>query len=177
MLELEIDVDGTTEILEFEHSLVSLSKWESIHRRPYFRRQHDDPMTESEIESYFECMLVSGREHVKLLSKLTEEDKLALILYINSDMTATTITELDKKNEKPGKAKHVTSEVIYYWMVAFKIPQAYENWHLSRLMTLVRICVVEAEPEKKATPEQQRATAESFRELNERRRRESGSNG
>lgn len=175
MLELEIDVDETREILEFEHSLVSLSKWESIHKKPYYRREHEDPMTDEEIESYFECMLLSGRDHRKLLSQLSEEQKLALTIYINMEQTASTIA--DRPEDKKESRRNLTSELIYYWMIAFKIPYAYETWHLSRLFMLIRICGEETRTDKKPTPQEQAATAMSMRELNERRRKELGTSG
>lgn len=61
-------------------------------------------------------------------------------------MTATTI-----KNEmsKGTKKEFITSEFIYYWMVANEIPFDCEKWHLNRLLTLIRICSVKNQPPKK----------------------------
>ena len=63
-------------------------------------------------------------------------------------MTATTFHN-SKKNRTPCTNKIVTSEEIYYWMIALNIPFECEKWHLNRLLTLIRVCNIKNSPNKK----------------------------
>lgn len=63
-------------------------------------------------------------------------------------MTATTINEPKTARKKQ---QIVTSELIYYWMVANQIPFECEKWHLNRLITLIRVCNAENTPPKKTS--------------------------
>lgn len=166
---LNIEVQGIR--LEFEHSLVSLSKWEEIHKKPFFAWSDEDKKTHLEMLSYFECMLVSPEDRTDLIEKLTPEEHMALVEYINEERTATVVREIQTK---PGPKENVTSELIYYWMIAFEIPWEAKTWHLSRLMTLVRVCGV-----KQSKPQKQSASsvASKYREMNEARRKQMGTSG
>jgi len=166
---LRIKVQGTE--LEFEHSLVSLSKWESIHEKPFFSWRKDDTKTQEEMLSYFEQMLISPVGRTDLVAILTPEDHVALVEYINSSQTATTVREVQQKS---GPKENVTSELIYFWMISFEIDWEAQNWHLNRLMTLIRICSV-----KNSKPQKQPAssTAAKYREMNEARRKKLGTSG
>lgn len=166
---LNIDLEGTR--LEFEHSLVSLSKWESIHEKPFFAWKKDDQRTHDEMVSYFEQMLVEPAGRTDLISKLTPEDHMTLVTYINTSCTATVVREVQNK---PGPKENVTSELVYYWMISLNIPFEAETWHLNRLMTLIRICGV-----KGGKPQKQPAStvASKYRELNEQRKKQMGTSG
>ena len=61
-------------------------------------------------------------------------------------MTATTFGKDDKG---PMNREVITSELIYYWMIASNIPSEYEKWHLNRLITLIRVCSIKNTPPKK----------------------------
>ena len=126
---LSLEVQGTK--LEFEHSLVSLSKWESIHEKPFFSWRKDDTKTQEEMISYFEEMLISPADRTDLVSLLTPQQQVAVVEYINSERTATTVREVQ---QKPGPKENVTSELIYYWMISFEIDWEAQHWHLNRLM-------------------------------------------
>lgn len=162
---LSLDVDGTR--LDFEHSLVSLSKWEGKWQKPFFAWRQEDTKTQDEMVSYFEEMLVYPEDAVEQIEKLSPQQQVELVEYINENRTATVIREVQ---QKPGPKENVTSELIYYWMIAFNIDWAAENWHLSRLMTLVKICGV-----KQSKPEKQ--DVKSMRDLNAQRRRQMGTKG
>lgn len=166
---LSIEVKGTK--LEFEHSLVSLSKWEEIHEKPFFAWNKDDTKTTEEMLSYFEQMLVSPADRTDLVSQLKPEDYLTLVEYINASRTATVVREVQ---QKPGPKENVTSELIYYWMIAFQIPFEAKTWHLNRLMTLVRVCGVKNSKPEKQSPA---AAAARYRELNAQRRKQMGTSG
>ena len=166
---LRIQVQGTE--LEFEHSLVSLSKWESIHEKPFFSWREDETKTVEEMLNYFEQMLISPANCRELVQHLTPEDHMTLVEYINSSRTATVVRELQ---EQKGPKENVTSELIYYWMVTFNIPFEAETWHLNRLMTLVRICGVKnSKPQKQPTTK----TVQDMRAMNEARRKALGTSG
>lgn len=166
---LNIEVQGHR--LEFEHSLVSLSKWEGIHKKPFFAWSDEDKKTHAEMLSYFECMLVSPEGRIDLIAMLTPEQHITLVEYINEERTATIVREV---KQKPGPKENVTSELIYYWLIAFEIPWQAETWHLSRLMTLVRVCGIKnSKPEKKPSS----SVAATYREMNEARRKQMGTSG
>lgn len=167
---LSIDVDGTQ--LMLEHSLLSLSKWESIHEKPFFARRKDENRTFEEMISYFECMVVSPKNRTELIGKLDEEQHKDIVNYINASRTASTVNEIHK--DRPGSRENVTSELIYYWMIAFEIPFSCETWHLNRLMMLIRICGVKQEKPKKRSSG---SIASQYREMNAMRRRDLGSAG
>lgn len=172
---LSLEIKGKT--LNFEHSLSSLSKWESYYERPFFRKTIDEDMTGEELMKYFEFMVVSPVKHAKLVNEMEPEDALALQLYIDSAMTGTTISEIVSDGKKK---ENVSAELIYYWMISFKIPFTCDQWHLNRLMTLIRVCGNKAEeqkPKKKMTTQQRQAHMAKVRAENERRRKELGTSG
>jgi hypothetical protein len=161
--------------LNFEHSLVSLSEWEAEYEKPFFTpMKGEEEKTEAELLKYFEFMLVGCEEHRHLIQLLTPEQQLRLANYINKPRTATTIREIQQAR---GPRENPTSELIYYWMVSFKIPfQPTETWHLNRLLMLVRVCGVKQAPPPKGR--QNRAKlAQSMREINEQRRQKYGTSG
>lgn len=155
--------------VQLEHSLVSLSKWEQIHEKPFFSQ---DDKTAEDTASYIEKMLLSEAPPGDWVTHLSAEDFLAITEYINSGQTATTFRE--DKSQRPSR-EIITNELIYSWMVRFTIPfDPCETWHLNRLMTLIRICGIQQTPPKKMTRSEQAA---EYRRLNEERRRASGSSG
>lgn len=162
--------------LNFEHSLVSLSEWEAEYERPFFPSavQKEDDKTEEELIRYFEYMYVGPREDRYLLQMLTKDHHLLLVQYMSKSRTGTTIREIQKGR---GPRENITSELIYYWLVAFRIPfQPTETWHLNRLLTLVRVCSVKQAPEKK-TRQTKANLAQDMRKINEQRRAQMGTRG
>lgn len=166
---LNIEVEGIR--LEFEHSLESLSKWESIHEKPFFAWKKEDKRTYEEMLSYFEQMLVKPSDRTDLIEKLSPEHHVAIVEYINASRTATIVRETQKR---AGPKENVTSELIYFWMISLNIPFEAQTWHLNRLMTLIRICGV-----KNSKPQKQPASsvAAKYRELNEQRKKQLGTSG
>lgn len=168
MLELKVTQNDKVVTLKFEHSLLSLSKWESKHKKAFL-----GPIAKTTVEmiEYFEEMLVTPGN--KELVYLLEPDQLETIThYINEVRTASSVPEIQSVNR--FNAEIVTSELIYYWMVALKIPFDAEKWHLSRLMMLIRITNFKSEPVKKQNAA---AKVAEWKKLNDERRAKLGSKG
>lgn len=154
--------------LMLEHSLVSLSKWESKWCKPFLTKQQK---TDEETIDYIKCMTVTPNVDPEVYTRLTRENYRQIEEYISAPMTATTFSE-DRTTK--GSREIITSELIYYWMIALRIPPEYQKWHLNRLLTLIRICNIKNEPPKKRSKRDimSRNTA-----LNAARRKQLNSNG
>ncbi len=131
------------QILQLEHSLVSISKWEAKWHKPFLS---DEDKTLEEIIDYIKCMTITQNVKSDVYDRLTSDNIQTINDYIQDSMTATTFSD-DKK--KTGKKEIVTSEVIYYWMVTYNIPMECQKWHLNRLLTLVKVCTIKNSPPKK----------------------------
>lgn len=126
-----------------EHSLISLSKWESAWGKPYLASAAGEQgyaMRGAETISYFECMLITKNYPPYLPKLLFKNHRRVIVDYISSPQTATTITRRGE-NKAPSKTI-VTSELIYFWMTQYNIPFECEKWHLNRLLTLIDVCGV-----------------------------------
>lgn len=148
-------------VLDFEHSLASLSKWESIHERPFFGKEQ---MTSEETLSYFEMMCLEHRPPKGWIDRLQPEHYMAVSNHINRKYTATWFRE--NKNE-PRSREVVTAELIYYWMITFQIPFEADQWHLNKLMTLIKVCSAKQTKPKKMSRQEMAAQQ---RALNAERR-------
>ena len=129
--------------LQLEHSLVSLSKWESKWQKPFYSK---DQRTMDEIIDYVKCMTITKNVPDEVYMNLTRDNVNEVSAYIENPMTATTFND---KNNKKGSNEQITAEIIYYWMVSLQIPMECEKWHLNRLITLIRVCSIKNAPQKK----------------------------
>ena len=129
--------------LQLEHSLVSLSKWESKWHKAFFTKRE---MSHEEILDYIKCMTITQNVKPETYSCLTSEHIDQIREYIESPMTATYFSP-DKSGRTSSET--VTSELIYYWMIALNIPFECQKWHLNRLLTLIKVCNVKNQPPKK----------------------------
>ena len=154
--------------IELEHSLVSVSKWEAIHKKAFLGTE---TKTYEEIISYLECMAVDGKFPPELLARIDDGHIQQLSEYINSAQTATWFGET---KDAPKSREVITAEVIYYWMIHFNIPVEFQYWHLNRLLTLVRVCGVKQEKPKKMGRQE---AADQRRMLNEQRKKQFNTRG
>lgn len=168
MLELKVVEEGKVVTLTFEHSLLSLSKWESRNKKSFLGTA---AKTGVEMIEYFEDMLVKPERAKALVCSLSPEQLEILTNYINDPYTASSIPELELR---PGVKETITSELIYYWMVTLRIPFDVEKWHLNRLMMLIRIVNFKSEPPKK---QNQMQILAKMRELNEQRKAQYNTKG
>lgn len=161
-----IDVKECTLVLE--HSLISVSKWESKWLKPFLSK---DAKTREETIDYIRCMTLTQNVDPMVYYSLSNDNINEINKYIESPMSATTI-----KNDTGVRASReiVTSELIYYWMVAMEIPFECEKWHLNRLMNLIQICSIKNQPPKKMG---RKALLSQNAALNAARRKRLGTKG
>ena len=136
--------------IKIEHSLVSVSKWEAKWETPFLNAK----MTREQSIDYIRCMTITQNVDPNIYKAISTSLLNEVNKYIDSKQTATWFN--DKKNG-PHKMRTVTSELIYYWMIASGIPFECEKWHLNRLITLIRVCQEESKPSKQMTLEERKA--------------------
>ena len=130
-------------VLQLEHSLISLSKWESKWHKPFLSKE---TKTDEEIRDYIRCMTIVQNVDPVVYTVIKRHEVETIEKYLSDPMTATTI----KKAQQRGHQKNVTNELIYYWMISLGIPfDPCEKWHLNRLLTLIDVCSIEGSPKKK----------------------------
>ena len=161
-----INIKGQT--LQLEHSLVSLSKWEAKWCKPFL---HATNLTREEELDYIKCMTLNPNIDPIVYDILTDNNIEEIKNYINSPMTATFFSNKEKgKNSR----EIITSELIYYWMVALNIPFECQKWHLNRLITLIRVCEAKNQPPKKRS---KREIINDYAALNEARKKQLNTKG
>ena len=126
--------------ISLEHSLVSLSKWESRWNKPFLSK---DNKTLEETIDYIRCMTITQNVDPEVYFRLTDENINTINKYIESPMTATTFSDNGHSSREI-----ITSELIYYWMISLNIPMECQKWHLNRLLTLIRVCNIKNQPPK-----------------------------
>lgn len=162
-------VYGKEFTLQLEHSLISLSKWESKWRKPFLSKEG---MTEEQVIDYVKCMTLTQNVPDDVYERLTQDNFYEVACYIDSPMTATWFGQSDDKGKINNE--QVTSELIYYWMIALQIPFECQKWHLNRLLTLIRVCNIKNSPPKKMSKSE---IAKRNAELNAQRRASMQSKG
>ena len=130
-------------VLQLEHSLVSISKWESKWNKVFLSKEEK---TYEETIDYIRCMTITQNIPDEAYRCITKSNVDAINKYISAPMTATWFNK-----EKPTgmNREKTTSELIYYWMIALNIPFECQKWHLNRLLTLIRVCNIKNTPPKK----------------------------
>lgn len=139
-------VEPKVQVLELEHSLVSISKWESKWHKAFLSGKEK---THEETIDYIKCMTLSDNVDPEVYTHLTQCNLKEIYSYIESPMTATVFRKQPGGNSQGGSKDTPTSEIIYYWMITQNIPFECEKWHINRLLTLIRICNMKNNPGKK----------------------------
>ena len=161
-------VDPQVKTLQLEHSLVSISKWESKWHKAFLSNKDK---TEEEVFDYIKCMTLTQNVDPSVYDHLTVDNVNQIKAYIEDPMTATVINtnSSDKSNKET-----VTSELIYYWMIALNIPSEYQKWHINRLLKLIEVCNIKNSPPKKRSKSD---IMRSNAALNAARRKQLGTRG
>lgn len=147
--------------LTLEHSLVSLSKWESKWKTPFLSKSE---MTREETIDYIRCMTITQNVDPNVYKGIDDSIIRKVNDYIKDPMTATWFA---KEENKKHQSQIITAERIYYWMIALQIPPEYRKWHLNQLLTLIRVCELESRPKKKIPRAENLA---QYKALNAKRR-------
>ena len=146
----ETFINTKEQTLQLEHSLVSLSKWESRWKKPFLTKGEK---TKEQTLDYIKCMTIT--QNVDPIVYLGINDKIVeeVSAYIDDSMTATWFSDDTQAQQSNRQTKRITSEVIYYWMIACNIPFECQKWHLNRLLTLIRVCNAYNNPKKMSKKE------------------------
>lgn len=159
-------VNSKEQSLQLEHSLVSLSKWESKWCKPFLSK---DNKTVEESIDYIQCMTITKNVDDSVYSYITTEHIDIVSAYIEAPMTATIFS----KDKDPSR-EIITAEIIYYWMVSMTIPFECQKWHLNRLLALINVCNIKNTPPKKMGKQE---LLNRNRSLNEARKTAMKTNG
>lgn len=154
--------------LTLEHSLVSLSKWESKWEKPFMAKEK---RTIEESIDYIRCMTITQNVNPNAYHFLSDANIKEVNEYIELPMTATIFTRPDKK---ATNREIITAEIIYYWMIALNIPFECQKWHLNKLLTLINVCDIKSQPPKKMSRSELLARNKA---LNEARRKKLNNKG
>lgn len=154
-------------VLRLEHSLVSISKWESKWKVPFLSREKK---TYEQTLDYIKCMTINQNVKPETYLGITNDHIRQVNEYISDEKTATTF----KETNNIANRQVVTSELIYFWMAQFNIPMECQKWHFSRLITLLRVASIKNTPEKKMS---RNAILSQNRSLNAARRKALKSKG
>ena len=155
-------------VLNLEHSLISLSKWESKYQKPFL---DFGARSSQEILTYLQMMIIDPDVNPEAIYRCSQEAINKIQEYIDSPQSATTFGDMPDRH---GPSEVITSELIYYWMTAFQIPFECQHWHLNRLFSLIRICNLKNAPPSNMS---QNELAQRNRDLNAKRRAELGTTG
>ena len=154
--------------IQLEHSLVSVSKWESKWTKTFLSTK--EKTTEETID-YIRCMTVTQNVDPKAYYRLTPANIQTINDYIAVPMAATYFSD----DRVMGHSRDtVTSELIYYWMIALNIPFECQKWHLNRLFALIKVCSIKNAPPKKVNKAE---AARRYAELNAARRKKYNTKG
>ena len=130
--------------LRFEHSLVSISKWEQKYHKAFLDKNVNK--TNEEMIDYLRMMCLTQNVDPDTFKYLSAKVLNQIHDYMEDSMTATTFND---KDGKKGSNKFITNELIYHWMAEYGIWKECEKWHINHLLALIHVCSAENAPKKK----------------------------
>jgi len=136
--------------VRLEHSLVSVSKWESLWKQAFLGKKEK---TREQSISYVKCMVLNEDLPPGVFQTLVKEHLDKVKDYVEDPNTA---TNLYTDPNAPSPRETVTSELIYYWMISLSVPVEFQHWHLNRLLTLIRVINLKNTPKKKMSNAERR---------------------
>lgn len=160
----EIFIDTPSVVLDLEHSLLSISKWEAKWKKPFLSKKTEKTYEES--IDYIRCMTINRSVPNEAYLHIPKKIMQRIDVYINDSNTATWFSNQQQGNGRMT-SEAITSELIYYWMIAHGIPFECQKWHINRLLTLIRICNIKSGKPKKMSA---RDAAAQRKSLNAQRR-------
>lgn len=178
---LTIEVDGSnlfdeatetfvsvgSQTLILEHSLVSISKWESKWHKMFLETKNK---TGEEFLDYIRCMTINKNVNPYIYYALSQKNITEIVKYMEDPMTASFVSD----NARGGRHEPISSELIYYWMFSYGIPIDTEKWHINRLLMLIRIF---SKKNTKPTKADKAAEAKRRAEINKQRCARLGTRG
>jgi len=146
-----IPIPETT--LQLEHSLLSISKWESKWKKPFLTKEQK---TKEELLDYIRCMTINQNVNDIVYMAIPPKEFKRIVEYLDDPYSATVINELKIPGQPPRRksSEFITSELVYYWLVSLQIPFECQKWNFNRLMTLIRICEIKNGPKQKMSRSQ-----------------------
>lgn len=130
--------------LTLEHSLISIAKWESKWKTPYF---NDKPKSMKQHLDYIRCMTIGNVKEPHVYEALTPENLKQIQDYMEDPMTATTFT--NRQKQQKGRSETLTAELLYARMCTYGIPFECQKWHINKLLTLIKVCDLQNSPRDK----------------------------
>ena len=167
MLSFNILVGDDPVKVEFEHSLLAMSKWESIYKTPFFSRTEKSA---KQLLEYFECMVVTPGVDPNIVYAMTSADQIRLKEYLEESPTASSVP----RPKTGSRSETVTTELIYYWMVGLEIPWDAQHWNIYRLLMLIEITNYKKQP---PTKQSKADMLDRWKAANEARKKQYNSNG
>lgn len=164
--------------LVLEHSLISITKWESKWHKPFLSSRNGEQISLNETIDYIRCMTVNKVTDPNVYLVLPKKAIDDILAYIKNPMTATWFADSTLTWAHKHANEIVTAEIIYWWMIDLQIPVEFEQWHLNRLLTLIRVINEkhkESQPKKNKKPGVNKAL--EMARLNQERRAKAGSKG
>lgn len=152
--------------VSLEHSLLSISQWESKYKKPLLTLLADGGATSEELLDYFGMMVIDPPPKIDTMSilvRFSPENMQSILEYLDDSRTATVIIDREKGGLKNKRT--ITSELVYCWMIGANIEKGYETWNINRLLTLIRVVSIELNPDKKKM--KARDAAAMQRDINE----------
>ena len=109
-------INTKEQVLQLEHSLISLSKWESKWCKVFLSKQEK---TAEETIDYIKCMTITPNVDPEVYTRLTKENIKEIEDYIAAPMTATYFSSNDKINI--GLKSYILSNKIFIYIEVFNL--------------------------------------------------------